>query len=132
MAGGRLTPPRLICHLSHNRAEFPTMSVIGSSDLIGRAPGGRKLIAVVYADMVGYSRLIGQDDTGTLERLRTFRNTLIDPAINEHGGRIVQTGGDSLLIVFDSIDGAVRCAVRMQQQVARMKFFNERRDKPEI
>ena len=92
------------------------MSVIGSSDLIGRAPGGRKLIAVVYADMVGYSRLIGQDDTGTLERLRTFRNTLIDPAINEHGGRIVQTGGDSLLIVFDSIDGAVRCAVRMQQQ----------------
>jgi adenylate cyclase len=93
------------------------MSVIGSSDLIGRAPGGRKLIAVAYADMVGYSRLIGLDDTGTLERLRTLRNTLIDPVINEHGGRIVQTGSDSLLIVFDSIDGAVRCAVRMQQQV---------------
>ena len=93
------------------------MSVIGSSDLIGKAPGGRKLIAVAYADMVGYSRLIGLDDTGTLERLRTLRDTLIDPAINEHGGRIVQTGGDSLLIVFDSIDGAVRFAVRMQQQV---------------
>ena len=43
--------------------------------------------------------------------------TLIDPAIEEHGGRIVQTGGDSLLIVFDSIDGAVRCAVKVQQQV---------------
>ena len=42
---------------------------------------------------------------------------LIDPAIDEHGGRIVQTGGDSLLIVFDSIDGAVRCAVKVQQQV---------------
>ena len=42
---------------------------------------------------------------------------LIDPAIEEHGGRIVQTGGDSLLIVFDSIDGAVRCAVKVQQQV---------------
>ena len=97
-------------------AEFSTMSVIGASDLIGRAPGGRKLIAVVYADMVGYSRLIGLDDIGTLERLRTLRSTLIDPAINEHGGRIVQTGGDSLLIVFDSIDGAVRCAVEMQQQ----------------
>jgi adenylate cyclase len=93
------------------------MSVIGSSDLIGRAPGGRKLIAVVYADMVGYSRLIGLDDIGTLERLRTLRGGLIDPAISEHGGRIVQTGGDSLLIVFDSIDGAVRCAVRVQQQV---------------
>jgi adenylate cyclase len=93
------------------------MSVTSSSDLIGRAPGGRKLIAVVYADMVGYSYLIGLDDIGTLERLRALRSTLIDPAITEHGGEIVQTGGDSLLIVFDSIDGAVRCAVSIQQQV---------------
>jgi adenylate cyclase len=72
---------------------------------------------VVYTDMVSYSRLIGLDDIGTLERLRTLRSTLIDPAINEHGGRLVQTGGDSLLIVFDSIDGAVRCAIKVQQQV---------------
>jgi class 3 adenylate cyclase/TolB-like protein/Flp pilus assembly protein TadD len=93
------------------------MSVIGSSDVIGRAPGGRKLIAVVYADMVGYSRLIGLDDLGTLYRLRTLRTTLIDPAISEHGGRTVQTAGDSLLIVFDSIDGAVRFAVSMQRQM---------------
>ena len=77
----------------------------------------RKLIAVTYLDMVGYSRLIGLDDAGTLDRLRTLRRNLIDPAINEHGGKIVQTGGDSLLIVFDSIDGAVRCAVQVQQQV---------------
>ena len=55
--------------------------------------------------------------SGTLERLRTLRRDLIDPAIEEHGGRIVNTGGDSLLIVFDSIDGAVRCAVKVQQQV---------------
>ena len=54
---------------------------------------------------------------GTLERLRHSARNLIDPAIEEHGGRIVQTGGDSLLIVFDSIDGAVRCAVKVQQQV---------------
>ena len=67
--------------------------------------------------MVGYSRLIGLDDVGTLERLRSLRSTLIDPAITEHGGRIVNTGGDSLLMVFDSIDGAVRCAVQVQQQV---------------
>ena len=93
------------------------MSVSKASDLIGGSPGARKLIAVVYADMVGYSRLIGLDDEGTLERLRALRSTLIDPAIDEHGGRIVQTGGDSLLIVFDSIDGAVRCAVKVQQQV---------------
>ena len=78
---------------------------------------GRKLIAVVYADMAGYSRLIGLDDAGTLERLKALRKNLIDPAIDEHGGRLVQTGGDLLLIVFDSIDGAVRCAVKVQQQV---------------
>jgi adenylate cyclase len=89
------------------------MSGSNASDLIGRSPDRRKLIAVVYADMVGYSRLIGLDDAGTLERLRALRCNLIDPAINEHGGRIIQTGGDSLLIVFDSID----CAVEVQQQV---------------
>ena len=87
------------------------------SDLIGKSPDRRKLIAVVYADMVGYSRLIGLDDAGTLNRLRSFRRNVIDSAIEEHGGRIVQTGGDSLLIVFDSIDGAVRCAVEVQEQV---------------
>jgi TolB-like protein/class 3 adenylate cyclase len=86
-------------------------------DLAGKAAGGRRLIAVVYADMVGYSRLIGLDDAGTLRRLRTLRRALIDPAIREFGGKVVQTGGDSLLIAFDSIDGAVRCAVQVQQQV---------------
>ena len=70
--------------------------------------------------MVGYSRLIGLDDAGTLERLRTLRRNLIDPAIEEHGGRIVQTGGDSLLIVFDSIDGAVRCAVTCSSRFPSM------------
>jgi class 3 adenylate cyclase len=77
----------------------------------------RKLVAVVYADMVGYSRLNGLDDTGPLNRLRTLRREVIDPAIEEHGGGIVQTGDGSLLIVFDSIDGAVRCAVQVQQLV---------------
>src|ERR1700729_3802007 len=93
------------------------MSGSNASDLIGRSPDRRKLIAVVYADMVGYSRLIGLDDAGTLHRLRTLHREVIDPAIEEHGGRVVQTGGDSLLIVFDSIDGAVRCAMQMQQQI---------------
>ena len=82
-----------------------------------RPPDRRKLIAVLYADMVGYSRLIGLDDVGTLQRLRALRANLIDPAIEEHGGRIVQTGGDSLLVVFDSIDGAMRCALKVQQRV---------------
>ena len=80
-------------------------------------PDRRKLIAVLYADMVAYSRLIGLDDAGTRQRLRDLRSNLIDPAIEEHGGRIVQTGGNSLLVVFDSIDGAARCAVKVQLQV---------------
>ncbi len=88
-----------------------------ASDQSGYSSDRRKLIAVVYADMVGYSRLIGLDDAETLERLRAVRRTVIDPAIAEHDGRIVQTGGDLLLMVFDSIDGAVRCAVKVQQQI---------------
>jgi len=93
------------------------MSGTKGSELGVKSQDRRKLVAVLYADMVGYSRLIGLDDQGTLERLRSLRRNLIDPAIEEHGGRIVQTGGDSLLIVFDSIDGAVRCAAKVQQHV---------------
>ena len=62
------------------------VSETNASGLIGRAQDRRKLIAVLYADMVGYSRLIGMDDSGTLERLRLLRGNLIDPAIAEHGG----------------------------------------------
>jgi class 3 adenylate cyclase len=85
------------------------MAEVAQSNPTVKPADRRKLIAVVYADMVGYSRLIGLDDAGTLARLRALRADLIDPAIEEHGGRIVQTGGDSLLIVFDSIEGAMLC-----------------------
>jgi TolB-like protein/class 3 adenylate cyclase len=85
--------------------------------LTGNGPDGRKLIAIVHADMVGYSRLIGQDDVGTMTRLRALRRDLIDPAVRHHGGSIFQTAGDSLLILFDSLDGAVSCAVRIQERV---------------
>ena len=85
--------------MSETKAPYPT----------GNPQDRRKLVAVVCADMVGYARLIGLDDSGTLQRLRALRREVIDPAIDEHGGRIVQTGGDSLLIVFDSVDA--RCAV---------------------
>src|ERR1700748_2709374 len=101
------------------------MSVTKTSDSNGKPQDRRKLIAVVYADMVGYSRLIGLDDAGTLKRLRTLRRKVIDPAIEEHGGRIVQTGGDSLLIVFDSIDGAVQCAVKVQQELPALDSDQE-------
>jgi len=96
------------------------LSAFSSAEPIGKPHDRRKLIAVLYADMVGYSRLIGLDDQGTLGRLRSLRREIIDPTVDEHGGRIVQTGGDSLLIVFDSIDGAVRCAVKVQRQVPKL------------
>ena len=84
------------------------MSATTTLDLVGIGPGGRKLIVVIHADMVGYSRLIGLDDIGTLERFRRLREALNGPAINKHGKKIRQTGGERLLIVFESIDGAVR------------------------
>jgi adenylate cyclase len=85
------------------------------SDYKGGGPDGRRLVAVVHADMVGYSRLIELDDTRTLARLRALRATLFDPTIARFGGRIVQTAGDSLLMFFDSVTDAVNCAVRLQQ-----------------
>jgi adenylate cyclase len=78
---------------------------------------GRRLIAVVYADMVGYSRLIGLDDAGTFERLRDLRRDLIDPALLRHGGALVSTGGDSLLVRFDNIISAMRFAIDMQRGI---------------
>ena len=94
------------------------MSVSEASERPERTLNRRRLVAVAYADMVGYSRLIGLDDAGTLKRLLAIRKGLIDPAAAEHDGRLVHTGGDSLFFVFDSIDGAVRCAIRIQQQIA--------------
>ena len=99
------------CRAARRCASVPVVSATGiGPDLAGKAAGGRRLIAVVYADMVGYSRLIGLDDGGTLRRLRTLRRALIDPAIREHGGRVVQTGGDSCWL--RSTASTVRYAVR--------------------
>jgi hypothetical protein len=67
------------------------------------------------ADVAGYSRLMGQDEAGTLSRLRTHRRELIDPRIAEHGGRIVKTTGDGLLVEFPSVVEAVACAVAIQR-----------------
>jgi len=70
------------------------------------------------ADVAGYSRLMGQDEAGTLARLRTHRRELIDPNIGEHKGRIVKTTGDGLLVEFPSIVEAVACAVAVQKGMA--------------
>jgi len=75
----------------------------------------RRLAAILAADVAGYSRLMGQDEAGTLARLRTHRRELIDPKIGEHKGRIVKTTGDGILIEFQSVVEAVACAVAVQR-----------------
>ena len=75
----------------------------------------RRLAAILAADVAGYSRLMGQDEAGTLARLRAHRRELIDPKIAEHNGRIVKTTGDGMLIEFPSVVEAVACAVAVQR-----------------
>jgi class 3 adenylate cyclase len=74
----------------------------------------RRLAAIISADVVGYSRLMGVDEVGTLAALRNHRAELIDVLIAEHGGRIVKTMGDGLLLEFPSVVVAVECAVEIQ------------------
>jgi adenylate cyclase len=78
----------------------------------------RRLAAIVSADVVGYSRLMGVDEIGTLDALRNHRTELIDPLITQHGGRIVKTMGDGLLLEFPSVVDATRCAIEIQQGMA--------------
>lgn len=78
----------------------------------------RRLAAILVADVVGYSRLMGRDERGTLAALKSLRQEVVDPAIASHGGRIVKTTGDGLLLEFPSVVNAVRCAVEMQTAVA--------------
>ncbi|MGE5269817.1 MAG: transglycosylase domain-containing protein [Thiohalocapsa sp.] len=78
----------------------------------------RKLAAILAADVVGYSRLMGLDEEGTLEQLKEHRRVLFDPKIIEHRGRIVKTTGDGLLVEFASVVDAVRCAVEVQRGMA--------------
>src|SRR5215467_12872917 len=75
----------------------------------------RRLAAILAADVVGYSRLMGADEEGTLARLKSHRNDLLDPKIAEHRGRIVKTTGDGLLAEFASVVDALRCAVEVQR-----------------
>ncbi len=78
----------------------------------------RKLTAILAADVVGYSRLMGEDEAGTLARLKSLRKELVKPQIAEGRGRIVKLMGDGLLAEFPSVVEAVRCAVEIQQNMA--------------
>jgi adenylate cyclase len=79
----------------------------------------RRLAAVLAADMVGYSRLMEVDETGTLARLKTHRIELIDPAIAKNRGRIIKTTGDGMLVEFHSVADAVLCAAEIQRRMGR-------------
>src|ERR1051325_8625217 len=84
----------------------------------GRARTERRLAAILAADVAGYSRLIGVDEEGTLNRLTSIRVEVIDPKIAEHRGRLVKTTGDGLLVEFASVVDALRCAIESQRAVA--------------
>ena len=86
----------------------------------------RRLAAILAADVVGYSRLMGEDEAGTLERLKLLRKDLVQPLIANHGGRIVKVMGDGLLAEFSSAVEAVQCAIEIQEQaIARQAAMPE-------
>jgi adenylate cyclase len=83
-------------------------------DATGQPKVERRLATILAADVVGYSRLMGMDEEGTLARLKAYRRELIDPKIAEYNGRMVKLTGDGALVEFPSVVGAVRCAVDIQ------------------
>src|SRR6476620_6005842 len=74
----------------------------------------RKLVAILAADVVGFSRLTGADEDRTLARLRALRSDLVDPTIAVHNGRVVKRTGDGVLVEFRSVVDAVRCGIEIQ------------------
>jgi adenylate cyclase len=78
----------------------------------------RRLAAILAADVVGYSRLMGVDDVATLQALKAHRREVVDPAIAAHNGRIVKTTGDGMLAEFGSVVDAVTCAMSVQKSMA--------------
>jgi adenylate cyclase len=78
----------------------------------------RRLAAILAVDMVGFSRLMEADEAGTIARQRTHRRDVMEPILREHGGRIVKTTGDGLLVEFGSVVDAVDSAVRIQRAIA--------------
>jgi len=89
----------------------------------------RRLVAILAADVVGYSRLMGADEAGTLERLKVLRKKLVQPKIADRNGRIVKLMGDGLLAEFPSVVEAVQCALDIQNSMAghEADTFDEQR-----
>ena len=79
----------------------------------------RKLAAILVADVVDYTRLMGDDEAGTLRRLTALRQQVLEPLITDHRGRIVKLMGDGFLVEFASVVNAVACALDWQEGVNR-------------
>src|SRR3954463_6009368 len=79
----------------------------------------RRLAAILAADVVGYSRLMGTDEIGKITSLKSHRRELVDAGVAEHHGRIVKTTGDGMLVEFASVVDAVSCAVSIQRSMVR-------------
>jgi adenylate cyclase len=77
----------------------------------------RRLAAILAADVVGYSRLIGVDEAATLARLRALRSEVVEPLVAENGGRVFKATGDELLAEFPSTVQALRCAIAVQERL---------------
>jgi hypothetical protein len=77
-----------------------------------------RLAAILAADIVGYSRLMSEDETGTLEAVKAHRRDIFDPEVARHGGRIVKLMGDGALVEFPSVVEAVQCATAVQDKLA--------------
>ena len=75
----------------------------------------RRLAAILVADVVGYSKLVGKDEAGTLTQLRALQTEIIEPAIAKHAGRLFKAVGDGFLVEFASAVQAVNCAVEIQR-----------------
>ncbi|MBT4487268.1 MAG: tetratricopeptide repeat protein, partial [Rhodospirillaceae bacterium] len=86
----------------------------------------RKLAAILAADVAGYSKLMGEDETGTLAALRELRNGLFQPAVTEHRGEVVKSMGDGWLVEFASVVDAVNCALQVQEILANHQIIKLR------
>ena len=82
----------------------------------------RRLAAIVSADVVGYSRLMEQDEIGTFAALKSRRNGILEPLVARYGGRMFKVTGDGVLLEFASAVNAVQCAMDLQQGMAAANY----------
>jgi adenylate cyclase len=112
----RLVPPRpskvLAVFLSRSRGPDHTESDSTSNDRVQR-----RLAAILFADVVGYSRLTAQDEVGTWRRMQRILRTVVRPNVQAHDGRIISIAGDGILVEFPSAVEAVSCAIGLQQSM---------------